>query len=128
MVNVRPTLDQSLSSPNNRCVELIEGQSTEFTCIYNASTNPNIAITTWRFNGELLEQNSSHYTMITKPGYDPINLNRVLSRLILSNLVSDNSGTYSCQCAYNSTAIAGHNHVVSKANNYCLKVNPGQVL
>ena len=126
MVNVRPTLDQSLSSLNKRCVERNEGQSAELTCIYNASTNLNITITTWRFNGELLKENLSHYTIITKPGGDPRNLNRVLSRLILSNLTSDNGGTYTCQCVYNSTAIAGHkDNMFSKANSYCLKVNPG---
>ena len=126
MVNVRPTLEKW---SNDHCIELNEGQSTEFTCIYHASTNPNITITTWRFNEELLEQNLSHHTVVTKYGIDPIHRKSVLSRLVLSNVIPNNNGTYTCQCVYNSTVIASHkDNVVSRAASFCLEVNPGQTL
>ena len=43
--------------------------------------------------------------MVTEYGTDPINPNHVLSRLILSNVVSDNGGIYTCQYVYNSNII-----------------------
>ena len=121
-----PTLDKHIPSANNKCVELTEGQSTEFTCIYNASTDPNITITTWEFNEVLLEHNSSHYTMTTQYGNDPANINRVLSRIVLSNVKHDNAGTYICQCAYNPKVIVDDKDVVSEAASVCLKVKSGQ--
>ena len=117
-----PTLD---TNPNNQCVEVKEGRSIQFTCIYNASTNSNITITTWKFNEELLEHDSSHYTMITQYGSDPVNFNRVLSRITLSNVIHDNAGTYTCQCAYNPKFV-NDKGIVSDAANFCLKVKPGQ--
>ena len=124
VVNVYPALDKWIPGPNNQCIELTEGQSTEFTCIYTASTNPYVTNTTWKFNGELLKHNSSHYTMITQYGNGPINLNRVLSRITLSNVVPDNAGTYACQCGYNSSVINEKENVVSEAANFCLRVKP----
>ena len=127
MVNARPTLDKW---SKNQCVELSKGHSTEFFCIYNASTDPNITITTWRFNEELLEQNSSHYTMITRyGGSDPLHRNQVFSTLIISNVIPALNGTYTCQCEYNSTALINQkDNVVSRAASFCLKVIPGQAL
>ena len=122
VANVYPTLD---TNPNNQCVEVKEGQSIQFTCIYNASTDRNVTITTWKFNEELLEHDSSHYTIITHYGSDPVNFNRVLSRITLSNVIPDNAGTYTCQCAYN-PKIFNDKDVVSEAANFCLKVKPGQ--
>ena len=120
VVNVHPTLDKTFPIANDQCIELSEGQSTEFTCIYNASTNPSVTITTWRFNGKLLEHNSSHYTIITQ--YN--NSNRVLSRLTLLSVSHDNTGTYTCQCAFNSSVV--DKEVVSEAANFCLNVKSGQ--
>ena len=104
------------------CVELTEGQSTEFTCIYNASTDPNVTIATWEFNEELLEHDSSHYTMTTQYGSDPVNVNHVLSRITLTNVKHDNAGTYTCQCVYNPKVIVDDQAVVSEAASFCLKV------
>ena len=123
VVNIRPTLDKTLPVAYNQCVELNEGQSTEFTCIYNASTNPDVTITTWKFNNRLLKHNSSHYTMTTEYDSDHSNLNRVLSRLRLLNVIPDNTGTFTCQCAFISNVI--DEEVVSEAASFCLKVKPG---
>ena len=121
VVNVRPTLDKWLP---NSSVEIDEGYSTEFNCTYNASTNPNVTITIWKFEEDFLQHNSSHFTIINKYGYDPINPNHVLSRLILSNVVPDNAGTYTCQCVYNRDIIYSKETFSSGAKNFYLKVNP----
>ena len=60
--------------------------------------------------------------MITDYGTDPINANSVLSRLILSNVVAENAGTYTCQCGYHSHVIYNKG-IVSDTGNFCLKVN-----
>ena len=120
-----PALDKRIPSLSNHCVELSEGQSTEFTCVYNASTNQSVTITTWKFNEELLKHNSSHCTMITQYGNDPVNFNRVLSRITLLNVKPNNTGTYTCQCVYNSKVIVNDEEgIVSEAANFCLKVKP----
>ena len=121
VLNVQPTLHKWVPDPSSKCVELHEGQSTEFICIYTASTNPNITVTTWKYNGEPLQHNSSHYTMITIYGTDPINANHVSSRLVFSNVTTDNNGTYTCQCGYK---IINHNQdIVFNTTIFCLKVN-----
>ena len=122
VINPYPTLDRTSS---NRSVELTEGQFFELKCIYNASINPSVTIPTWKFNDELLEQNSSHYTMITDFGSDPTNPNRVVSKLILSKVIPDNTGTYTCQCAYNSEVV-NHEGVTSQASSFYIKVKSGQ--
>ena len=123
VVYVYPTLVEQLpSNLNSKCIEVNEGQSTEFGCKYLASTNPNITITTWKFNEVPLQNNSSHYTMLTDYGTDPINANSVLSRLLLSNVVAENAGTYTCQCGYNSHVIYNKG-IVSDTGKFCLKVN-----
>ena len=126
VVNVYPTIDKWLPS-SSKSVEIYEGDSTEFTCIYNASTDPNITIITWKFEENYLQHNSSHYTMITDYGTDPANANQVLSKLQLSNVVPDNTGTYSCQCLYNGSMIYGNRKFYSRAENFHLEVIPGQV-
>ena len=84
-----------MAAPSRKCVELYEGQSTKFTCIYIASTNSSVTITTWTYNDETLQHNISHYTMLTEYGTDPINVNHVSSRLVFSNVTADNrSYTY----------------------------------
>ena len=102
-------------------MEIDEGQSTRLTCIYNASTSPNVTITTWKFE-DFLQHNSSHYTLITK--YDPFNPNHVLSTLILSNVVSDNAGTYTCQCVYNSDIIYSKEIFYSGTKSFNVTVKP----
>ena len=47
---MEPVIDTWDPKLNEKCIELDEGQSTIFTCIYNASTNPNVTIPTWKFN------------------------------------------------------------------------------
>ena len=117
-----PTLVEQLPpNANNTCIELYEGHSTEFGCKYTASTDPNVTITTWKFNEVPLQHNSSHYTIITDYGTDPINANSVLSRLKLSNAVAENAGTYTCQCGYNSDVY--NKGIVSNTAYFCLKVN-----
>ena len=124
VLNVQPTLHKWLTDPSSKCVELHEAQSTEFTCIYIASTNPNVTITTWKYNDKPLRRNSSHYTMITIYGTDPINAHHVSSRLIFSNVTVDNTGTYTCQCGYNQNVIINHDQdIVSNTTSFCLKVN-----
>ena len=126
-VNPYPTLYKTYPNASSHCIELNEGQSTEFTCIYHASADPNVTITTWKFNEELLEQNnSSHYTVVTKYGIDPLHRNSVLSRLILSNLKPDNAGIYTCQCVYSSNVyVNGKDNIGSEAASFCVKVDPG---
>ena len=117
-----PTLDKWVPSSS---VEVLEGHSTEFTCIYNASTNPNITITTWKFEEEYLQHNSAHYTMTTKYGTDPANANHVLSKIQLSNVALDNAGTYSCQCVYNRSTIYSKHTFDSETKSFHLKVKSG---
>ena len=105
-------------------MEVDEGQSVEFTCVYNASTNPNVTITTWKFDADFLKHNSSHYTLTTRYGNDPINVNHVLSKLLLSDVIPDNAGTYVCQCSYSQIIYNKNNHVTSGANSFCLNVKP----
>ena len=121
VVNVLPTLDKWFP---NSSVEIDEGQSTKFICTYNASTNPNVTITTWKFEEDFLQHNSSHYIIITEYGYDPINPNHVLSRLILSNVVSDNAGIYTCQCVYNRDIIYSKGIFYSGTESFNVKVKP----
>ena len=123
VVNVRPTLDKWMPSSS---IEVDEGHSTEFICIYNASTNPNITITTWKFEEEFLQHNSDHYTMTTESGTDPINANQILSKLQISNVASDDAGTYICQCVYNKSTIYGEETFYSGAGSFHLKVKSGQ--
>ena len=123
VVNVRPTLDKW--APNST-VEVDKGHSTEFTCIYNASTNPNITMATWKFEEDFLQHNSDHYTMVTINGTDPINANRILSKLKISNVASDNAGTYTCRCVYNTSTIYGEKTFYSETGSFRLKVKSGQ--
>ena len=90
VVNPWPTLVSQLPS---QYVELNEGEAINLTCIYHASTNPNVTITTWKFNEEILDHNSSHYTVITNYGGsdDPLYHNRVSSRLIISDVIVYNN-------------------------------------
>ena len=128
VVNVYPTLDKWLPTPNNKCIELDEGHSTELTCTYTASTDPNITIPTWKFNEELIRHDSNHYTITTYYGNDPININHVFSKLTLSKATHDNTGTYTCQCAYNRMSIDSdnpHKNIVSNPVSFCIKVKPG---
>ena len=84
VVYVYPTLVEQLpSNAKNKCIEHYEGKSTEFGCKYRASTDPNVTITTWKFKEIPLHHNSSHHTIITDYGTDPININSVLSGLII---------------------------------------------
>ena len=122
VVNVHPTLDKWVP---NSTVEVDEGHSTEFTCIYNASTNPNIRIASWKLE-DFLQHNSDHYTMITMNGTDPINANRILSKLKISNVASDNAGTYTCQCVYNASTIYDEKTFYSETASFHLKVKSGQ--
>ena len=117
-----PTLYKWL--PYNDSVEVDEGHATEFKCIYDASTNPNITMATWNFEEDYLEHNSSHYTMITEYGTDPANADRILSRLILSNVALDNAGTYTCQCIYNRDIIYSKETFCSGAESFRVKVRP----
>ena len=117
---MRPTLDMPSYS------SVIEGHSTEFTCIYNASTNLNLTITTWKFEEDYLQYNSTHYTMTTEFGTDPANVNRILSKLILSNVVADNAGTYTCQCVYNREMMYSKGTVYSETKIFYLEVKSGQ--
>ena len=64
------------------------------------ATNPNISTTTWKFNGEPIQHNSSHYAIITEYDIGPDNASQVLSKLKLSNVISSNTGAYICQCIY----------------------------
>ena len=109
--------------PSSKCVELYEGQSTDFTCIYTASPNSSVTITTWTYNDETLPHNTSHYTMLTEYGTDPINANHVSSSLVFSNVIANNTGTYSCQCGYNQNIISNNQEIVSNTTSFCLKVN-----
>ena len=120
-----PILDKWRPNPSNS-VEIDEGHSTELICIYNASTNSNVTNTTWKFEEDFLQHSSSHYIMSTEYGYDPINPNHVLSRLMLSNVVLDNAGTYTCQCLYNSDKLYTKGTFYSRAETFHLKVIPGQ--
>ena len=92
------------------------GQSTEFACRYVASTNPNITITVWKFNAELLQHNSSRHTIITD--YGKIH---VWSRLILSSITTNDTGIYTCQCSYNLNIY--NKGITSNTTSFCLKVN-----
>ena len=123
VVNVFPTLDKWLPSPNNS-VEIDEGQSTEFMCVYNASTDPIITMTTWKFEEDYLEHNTSHHIMTTEYGTDPANANRVLSKFILSNVGLGNAGTYTCRCVYNRNIIYSKEPVYSGAESFHVKVKP----
>ena len=116
-----PTLDKWEPNYTNN-IEIYEGESTEFTCIYNASTNPNITITSWKFKEYYLHHNSSHYTMTTTHG----NANYVISRLNLSDVSPEHAGTYSCQCVYNRDKIYGKGEFHSRAKSFHLKVKSGQ--
>ena len=124
VVNMLPTLDKWLPYPNDDSVEVDEGQSIEFACIYDASTNPNITMATWKFNKDTLQNKSNRYTMITEYGTDPVNTNHVSSRLILSTVVPDNAGNYTCQCIYNRDIIYSEGEVRLRAETFHLKVKP----
>ena len=118
-----PTLDKWLPSPNTS-VEIDEGYFTEFTCIYNASTNPNITIAIWKFNGRILDDNSSHYEMITKYGTDPANTYHILSVLNLLSIATENAGNYTCQCIYNTSTLYSKEQFYSEAKSFHLKIKP----
>ena len=64
------------------------------------STISSVTIATWTYNGETLQHNTSHYTVLTDYGTDPINANHVSSGLVFSNVTADNTRTYSYQCGY----------------------------
>ena len=74
----------------------------------------------------MLEHNSNHYTITTQYANDPVNVNRVLSRIVLSNVKHDNAGTYTCQCVYNPKVIVDDKDVVSESASFCLEVKPDQ--
>ena len=124
VVNMLPTLDKWLPYPNNDSIEVDEGHSIEFTCIYNASTNRNVTMATWNFKEDYLKHNSSRHTMTTEYGTDPANAKRILSRLILSNVVPDDAGTYTCQCVYNSDIIYNKETFCSGTESFHVKVKP----
>ena len=124
VVNMLPALDKWLPYPNNNSIEVDEGHSIEFTCIYNASTNPNVTMATWNFEEDYLKHNSSHHTMTTEYGTDPANAKRILSRLILLNVVPDDTGTYTCQCVYNSDIIYNKEMFCSATESFHVKVKP----
>ena len=86
------------------------------------STNSSVTITTWTCNGETLQHNTSHYTMLTEYGTDPINTNHVSSRLVFSNVIANNTGTYTCQCGYNRNIISNNQDIaiVSNTISFCL--------
>ena len=106
--------------PIDKYIELDEGQSTTFTCIYTASTNSSVTITTWKFYEMSLQINSSHYTDITK--YDS---SLVISILKLSNVTTNDTGNYTCQCGYNPSVInvnSDVNKINSNTVTFSLKV------
>jgi len=122
VVYIYPTIDRWYPN-NDKGIEHDEGQSTEFTCVYNASTDPSVTITSWIFNENRLTHNTSHYSITTQYGADPANINHVKSTLKLSKVVPDDSGTYVCQLAYNSQIIYDKKEV-SSSTSFCLRVNP----
>jgi len=109
--------------PGKECRDLTAGHSTQFTCVYNASSNPNVTITFWRLNDKLLIQNTSHYTLITEYGID--DLDKVRSTLIISNAVSGIDGTYTCWCEYNQSMMYGNKLYRSSSASVCLRVGAG---
>ena len=120
VVYTYPTLDEWLpTNPSNKCIEVCVGQSTKFACRYVASTDPNITITAWKFNAELLQHNSSRRTIITD--YGTITADHVLSRLILSSVTTNDTGIYTCQCSYHLNNYK--KGIVSNTTSFCLKVN-----
>jgi len=102
-----------------------EDSSTQFSCTYNASTDPNITITKWSVNDKAIPHNTSHYTLITEYGIDDLDL--VKSMLIISNVVDDISGTYkfTCWCEYNKRVIYAGKVVRSISKKMCLTVHKG---
>ena len=60
--------------------------------------------------------------MITEYGTDPINANHVSSKLVISNVTADNTGTYTCQCSYNNF-INYNRDIVSNITSFCFTVN-----
>jgi len=109
--------------PGKECRDLTTGHSTQFTCVYNASSNPNVTITLWRLNDKLLTHNTSHYTLITEYGVD--DLDKVRSTLIISNAGSAISGTYTCWCEYNQSMIYENELFRSSSASVCLRVGAG---
>ena len=107
--------------PIDKYIELDEGQSTTFTCIYTASTNSSVTITTWKFYENFLS-NSSHYTITTRYD-DPLNINHVKSILRLSDVVNGNTGSYTCQCGYNPSVINVNSNINSNTVTFSLKVD-----
>ena len=112
--------------PGKECRDVAMGNSVQFSCTYNASSDPNITITRWSFDNKLLSKNTSHYKLITEYGFDQ--LDQVRSTLIISNAINDIGGTYTCWCEYNQSLIYENKLFRSSYASVCLRIGAGEIV
>lgn len=108
-----------INAGHNR-INVNVGDEVTMQCHFNASTMKDVTIVLWMKDDQHIKS-SEHYNIATSP-VPIVGEDRIESNLKISNVTTEDLGTYSCYCQYNRSLVASNNTIVSENRSFVVEL------